>query len=101
MMRLVCALALIVGAASCKDAASAEECKQAFTGIVDMQFADAGAKAESPELKAALAKQKQATIDATGPAFISTCEDKTPRSVVTCMLAAKSTDDLKACDSGK
>ena len=87
--------------AACKDAASDGECQKALENVVDIEFSQAGTKAETAEQKAEVAKQKQATLDAVRVSFLEACRNKTPRKVVACTTAAKTAEDLAACDVSK
>ncbi|HPH67249.1 MAG TPA: hypothetical protein PLF40_15950 [Kofleriaceae bacterium] len=92
---------LLAGAASCKNAASAEQCTQSMNNILDIEFATAGAKADSPELKADIAKQKKAAAEAKMTEYMDACKNKTPRRIVECTIAAKTAEQLAACDETK
>lgn len=72
-----------------------------MTNILDIEFTTAGAKAETPELKAELAKQKKLTSEAKTVEFMGNCQNKTPKNIVTCTIAAKTSEQLAACDETK
>ncbi|MBP9086000.1 MAG: hypothetical protein KBG15_07770 [Kofleriaceae bacterium] len=96
------ALALTLSASTgCKNGASSDQCTKALTNILDIEFATAGAKADTPELKATIAKQKKAATDAKTAEFMDACQNKTPKNIVECTIAAKTAEQLAACDETK
>ena len=101
-MTTVVVLALtIVASTGCKNAASSDQCAKALTNILDIEFATAGAKADTPELKAEIAKQKKTATDAKTTEFMDACHNKTPKKIVECTIAAKTAEQLAACDETK
>lgn len=96
------ALALTLSVSTgCKNAASSDQCAKSLTNILDIEFATAGAKADTPELKAEIAKQKKAATDAKTAEFMDACQNKTPKNIVECTIAAKTAEQLAACDETK
>ena len=101
IVSLIGSALLLAGAAGCKNAASAEQCTQAMNNILEIEFATAGAKADSPELKAEIAKQKKTAADAKITEYMDACQNKTPRHLVECTIEAKTAAQLTACDETK
>ena len=96
------ALALTLAVSTgCKNGASSDQCAKAMTNILDIEFATAGAKADTPELKAETAKQKKVASDAKTAEFMDACQNKTPKNIVECTIAAKTAEQLAACDETK
>ncbi len=96
------ALALMLSVSTgCKNAASSDQCAKSLTNILDIEFATAGAKADTAELKAEIAKQKKAATDAKTGEFMDACQNKTPKNIVECTIAAKTAEQLAACDETK
>ncbi len=96
------ALALTLAASTgCKNGASSDQCSQAMTNVLEIEFAAAGAKADTPELKADIAKQKKTATDARAAEFMDGCQHKTPKHIVECMIAAKTAEQLAVCDETK
>jgi hypothetical protein len=99
---LACGSFFTLGAlGGCKDAASADQCKQSLTNITDIEFAAAGAKADTPELKAEIAKQKKTATEAAEAGFMETCQNKTTKAIVECTIEAKTAEQLAKCDESK
>jgi hypothetical protein len=94
-------LAGVLLATGCKNAPSADQCKQLLDHLVDLEFKKAGAAASSDSLKAEIAKQKQAVSDAKSGEFLETCTKKTARTRVECALAAADLDAVARCDEAK
>jgi hypothetical protein len=104
--RQVAPLALLAGLAACGDAPSEGDCKKLLEHLVELEVAAGGARPPTEGDQAAidgarteLAKQKKAIVEGAASKFLEACIDKTPRSVVSCSLAAKTLDDVARCDS--
>jgi hypothetical protein len=101
----VAPLALIAGLAACGDAPSEGDCQKLLEHLVELEVSAGGAKpptegdqAATDTARAELTKQKKAIVDGASAKFLEACVDKTPKSVVTCSLAAKTLDDVAKCD---
>jgi hypothetical protein len=99
-------LALIAGLAACGDAPSEGDCQKLLAHLVELEVSAGGARpptegdqAAVDTARAELAKQKKAIVDGASARFLEACVDKTPKSVVSCSLAAKTLDDVAKCDS--
>lgn len=99
---VACAVA-VVAAAGCGDSASTAECEKLLDHLIDIQIKESGGDAElTPEAKDELAKQKAKVVEfSKDQGFIKTCTQKTPRKVVECGLAAKTSADVAKCDEGR
>lgn len=95
MKRLMVAL-LLVGA--CSKGPSKGQCKQLLEHLVDLEFKKAGAAGGTDAVKADLAKQKAAVLEAKSAEFIGTCTEKTPKDRVECALKATDLDGVAKCD---
>ncbi len=91
---LLVAVILTVG---CKNAPSEEQCTQLLGRLVDLEFKKAGATA-TDSMKAEIAKQKQAVIDAKSAEFLDACTKKTTKLRVECALSVSDLDALAQCD---
>ena len=98
MKRWIVAMLVV---AACGKGPSEDQCKQLLDHLVDLEFKKAGAAASSDALKAELAKQKAAVVEAKSTEFISTCVDKTAKDRVDCALAATDLDAVAKCDEAK
>jgi hypothetical protein len=91
--------------AGCSDAPSKEQCAKLLDHLIDLEIKAGGGSGEmTEEMKADLDKQRKAIAEfaqGEGKAFMATCMDKTPKSVVECGLAAKTKEDVAKCDEGK
>ncbi len=94
-----------LAATACADAPSKEQCTQLLDHLIDLEVKAGGSDGTlTDEMKADLAKQKQAIADfaqGEGKNFMHTCTTKTPKSVVECGLTAKSKEDVARCDERK
>ena len=102
-MRPLLALCFAAALGACGNAPSKDECTKLLDHLIDLEIKAGGGDGElTPEMKADLEKQRQSVTDyATGQKFIETCTQKTPKSVVTCALDAKTQEDVAKCDDGK
>ncbi|HVV82055.1 MAG TPA: hypothetical protein VHE35_03205, partial [Kofleriaceae bacterium] len=98
LIRLVAGTALAF--AACSKTPSKSQCDQLLTHLIDIEAGDSGAGKVPDEMKAEVDKQKKAIREyAIGQKFMDTCTHKTPRKVVECGIAAKTSDDVAKCDS--
>lgn len=96
MKRLMIALTLVAGA--CSKGPSEGQCKQLLEHLVDLEFKKAGAAGTTEAMKADLAKQKAAVLEAKSGEFIATCTEKTAKERVECALKATDLDAVAKCD---
>ena len=100
MMRWLVVAALAAGA--CSKGPSEDQCKQLLEHLIDLEFKKGGATAAGNEgMKADLAKQKAAVMEAKAPEFMAACVDKTHRDRVECALAAGDLAAVQKCDEIK
>jgi len=100
-MKRVLLVATLLGALGCNKGPSEGQCQQLLDHLIDLEFKKAGTSASSDEVKAELAKQKDAVRAAKSSEFIATCKDKTARTRVECALKATTLEAVAACDSQK
>ena len=91
-------MVLVAFVAACGKGPSEGQCKQLLDHLVDLEFKKAGATATSDQMKADLAKQKAAVVEAKQTEFMSVCVDKTAKDRVECALGATSLDAISKCD---
>jgi tetratricopeptide (TPR) repeat protein len=98
LIRLVAGTALAL--AACSKTPSKAQCEELLTHLIDLEAAAGGAGGKVPdELKAEVEKQKKAIREyAINQKFMDTCTHKTPKKVVECGIAAKTYEDVAACD---
>jgi len=100
MKRWLVVAALAAGA--CSNGPSEDQCKQLMEHLIDLEFKKGGATtAANDAMKAELAKQKAAVLEAKAPEFMSACVDKTHRERVECALAATDLAAVQKCDEAK
>jgi hypothetical protein len=100
MKRWLVVAALAAGA--CGKGPSEDQCKQLLEHLIDLEFKKGGATVGGNDsMKADLAKQKAAVLEAKAPDFISACVDKTHRDRVECALAATDLAAVQKCDETK
>ena len=90
---------LVALATACSKGPSESQCKQLLEHLVDLEFKKAGTTAASDQVKAEMAKQKAAVVEAKQAEFIGVCKDKTAKSRVACALAATDLDGVAKCDN--
>jgi hypothetical protein len=92
----------VLAAGACSKGPSEDQCKQLLEHLIDLEFKKGGAaSAPSDAMKAELAKQKAAVLEARAPEFMSACVDKTHRERVECALAASDLAAVQKCDEAK
>ena len=91
-------MVLVAFAFACGKGPSEGQCKQLLDHLVDLEFKKAGATATTDQMKADLAKQKTAVVEAKQPEFMTVCVDKTAKDRVECALAAADLDAVAKCD---
>ncbi len=95
-------VAAVLVVAGCKNAPSEDQCRKLLDHLVDLEFKKAGAAgAASDEVKAQLAKQREAVRTAKSAEFVSVCVDKTAKNRVECALAATTLEGVAKCDEAK
>ncbi len=94
-------LAAVVVLVGCKNAPSEDQCKKLLDHLVDLEFKKAGAATGSDEVKAQIAKQKEAVSTAKSAEFIDVCVNKTAKDRIECALAAQDLDAVAKCDEQK
>lgn len=93
-------LALLAGA--CGKGPSEDQCKQLLDHLIDLEFKKGGATSAGNEaLKAELAKQKAAVVEAKAGEFMVACKEKTHVDRVECALAATDLAGVAKCDEAK
>ena len=98
MKRVAVALLLVMG---CKNGPSQDQCKQLLDHLIDLEFRKAGAASGGDSMKAEIAKQKQAVMDAKSPEFVEACTKRTARTRIECALGAPDLDAVAKCDDVK
>ena len=100
MKRWLVIAALAAGA--CSKGPSVDQCKQLMEHLIDLEFKKGGAASGGNDvMKADLAQQKAAVLEAKAPDFMSACLDKTHRDRVECALAANDLAAVQKCDEAK
>ena len=100
MKRWLLVAALAAGA--CSDEPSEGQCKQLLEHLIDLEFKKGGATAAGNEaMKADLAKQKAAVLEAKSTEFMTACVEKTHRERIECALAAPDLSAVQQCDDAK
>src|SRR5688572_14146783 len=92
-------LLLVTLAAACGKGPSEGQCKQLLDHLVDLEFKKAGATATNDQMKADLAKQKTAVVEAKQAEFMGVCVDKTAKDRVECALAGADLEAIAKCDA--
>jgi hypothetical protein len=93
--RILLATALLAGA--CGKGPSEAECDQLLAHIVELEVAATGGAAGD---KATLDAQRAKVAASVHKDFHGTCLKELPKAQVTCGLAAKTLEELSACDDG-
>jgi hypothetical protein len=92
-------IAVLAAAGACSQGPSEAQCKQLLGHLIDLEFKKGGAATGANEaMKADLAKQKAAVMEAKAPEFMAACVDKTHRDRVECALAATDLAEVQKCD---
>jgi hypothetical protein len=100
MKRWIVIAVLATGA--CSKGPSEDQCKQLLEHLIDLEFKKGGAAtAPNEAMKAELAKQKAAVLEAKSSEFMATCVDKMHRERVECALAAGDLAAVQKCDEAK
>lgn len=100
MKRWLVIAALAAGA--CGQGPSEDQCKQLLEHLIDLEFKKGGAATASNEtMKADLAKQKAALLEAKTSEFMAACKDKMHKERVECALAVGDLADVQKCDEAK
>lgn len=86
---------------ACSSGPSEADCERLRDKLIELEFSAMGAKAQSSEERAAMAKQKEDTSDAVAERFKDACVNKTPKELVDCALAATSLQQVRDCDEQK
>lgn len=84
--------------AACGKGPSKDQCEKALDHLVDLELKKAGTT-QSAAVKADLAKQKAAVVEAKRAEFMTECIDKTAKDRVECVLGKQSIDDVALCDA--
>lgn len=92
----------VLAAGACSKGPPEAQCKQLLEHLIDLEFKKGGAaSAPNEAMKADLAKQKAAVLEAKSAEFMATCVDKTHRDRVECALAAGDLAAVQKCDEAK
>jgi len=92
----------VLAAGACSKGPSPDQCKQLLEHVIDLEFKKGGAAtAPNEPMKAELAKQKAAVLEAKSSEFMAACVDKMHRARVECALAAGDLAGIQRCDEAK
>ena len=99
---LLCSLLATAALGACSDAPSKSDCEKLLDHLIDLEMKSGGSGEVTADMKKDLDKQRTAIREfAAGQKFLETCTEKTPKKVVECGLAAKTSDDVAKCDDSK
>jgi hypothetical protein len=95
-------LAVVLLAGACSKGPSEDQCKRLLDHLIDLEFKKGGASTGTNDaMKADLAKQKAAVVEAKSAEFMAACQDKTDVDRVECALAATDLAGVAKCDEVK